>query len=595
MTRKLALLAATFLLVGSAWAQTDSPSNLRNELRRAAAFERAGEFSSALGVLAGVLERSPAQPGAILALERIYRRQGRLWEVLPVVERALEVDPASLVVWQVELRVLDDLGRAEELRDAGERWLRLQPRTEAAYREYASVLRGSGSLREAERVLERGRHEVDRPSAFATELADIYLDQGRWAAAADEWLGLTRSSPGMAWEVVTFKLESLNVRAVAVAEALFESASEREATQAERKLGAIAALYAERFEDGRVIAAALLLELGARERQEFMTQFARVAARRSQPALVAWAYRQQLNDVRDEAVGWELARQIVRHDLTAGDTTAALDLLSEFAAWAEPGNPAHRWASSTQVRLHAFRTDTRRAERALRQHIGRYEGDPELPLLALVVAEANIRRGRLDQADRVLSLVPTNDVNSGVEARMAAVRAQLALYAGRYDEARQLFEVASAMLTDRERSEALRFLGFLRDANEGELDAVAAAHRAILQDQPSEAHGKLAAGLRRAPESRARPALLLWAGQLALEAGASKRGEELLRRIPERYPRSGEAPVALITLADALAATDQSDAAIKVLETLIIDYPDSALTPIGRRRLAELKQQVPRS
>ena len=124
---------------------------------------------------------------------------------------------------------------------------------------------------------------------------------------------------------------------------------------------------------------------------------------------------------------------------------------------------------------------------------------------------------------------------------------------------------------------------------------MAAAHRAILQDRPSEAHGKLAAGLRRAPESRARPALLLWAGQLALEAGASKRGEELLRRIPERYPRSGEAPVALITLADALAATDQSDAAIKVLETLIIDYPDSALTPIGRRRLAELKQQVPRS
>jgi hypothetical protein len=32
-----------------------------------------------------------------------------------------------------------------------------------------------------------------------------------------------------------------------------------------------------------------------------------------------------------------------------------------------------------------------------------------------------------------------------------------------------------------------------------------------------------------------------------------------------------------------------------VLEQLIIEYPKSALTPIGRRRLAELREQVPSS
>ena len=42
-------------------------------------------------------------------------------------------------------------------------------------------------------------------------------------------------------------------------------------------------------------------------------------------------------------------------------------------------------------------------------------------------------------------------------------------------------------------------------------------------------------------------------------------------------------------------SADRPSAAIELLERLILDYPDSALTPLGRRRLAELKQEVPRS
>ncbi len=53
--------------------------------------------------------------------------------------------------------------------------------------------------------------------------------------------------------------------------------------------------------------------------------------------------------------------------------------------------------------------------------------------------------------------------------------------------------------------------------------------------------------------------------------------------------------MALVTLAEALAAKGRREEAIVLLEALILDYPESALTPLGRRRLAELREEVPRS
>jgi TolA-binding protein len=80
-----------------------------------------------------------------------------------------------------------------------------------------------------------------------------------------------------------------------------------------------------------------------------------------------------------------------------------------------------------------------------------------------------------------------------------------------------------------------------------------------------------------------------------MAGGAVAEAEQVLRRIPERYPRSGEAPVAMMTLAEELAVSGRLSEAIALLEDLILEYPESALTPIGRRRLAELKEEIPRS
>ncbi len=217
-----------------------------------------------------------------------------------------------------------------------------------------------------------------------------------------------------------------------------------------------------------------------------------------------------------------------------------------------------------------------------------------MPRLALTVAEANLRRGELAEAARVLELISGFESDREVAAMLAATRAYLALYDGRYAESRADFELAAATLRGAERSDALRLLRFLRDGSAAELRAVAAARRAQSDGRARDAFDALRDGLERAAPSAARPALLLWAGELALTAGALEAAEQALRDVWARYPESGEAPIAMMALAEALAGDGRTREAVALLEELIIEYPESALTPIGRRKLVELRDDVPR-
>lgn len=591
MGRRLGLvLVVSLLCAGRAAAQQD-PQQQRRELRRAEALERAGRLSQALAVLDSLLQASPAEPGAILAVERIHRQQGQLERLLPLLERAIRTDPGVALLRQVQLRVLADLDRGEELAEAGEDWLRSAPRTTVAYREYAAALRRTGRPEEAERVLRQGRQQLAPSTALAPELASLYLQQRHWDAAAAEWLAILHDSPGLAWELIGHELRTLGPDAESVARTTLQLVA-GDSSVAGQQLAVIASLYAGKPGEARERAETLLDALSERERRPFLGRFSRLAADRVQPALVAWAYRHLLRYVPEDVAHWHLAREIVRHDLSAGDTTAVLEFLHDFMEAAEPGGTVHRWASAMQIRLYAARAEAARAERALQRHMALYAG-AGLPELTVAVAEADLQRGRFEEAASVLALVPQVEIDASLAARLSAVRGYLALCRGGYDEARAELEIAAQGLRGERRAEALRLLGFLQDANERELRVVAAAHRLVLGGRPLEASQRLADGLARATPSSARPALLLWAGELAIAGGSLARGEGMLRRIPEHYPRSGEAPVALLMLAEALAVSARPAEAAVLLEKLILGYPESALAPIGRRRLAELRHEVP--
>jgi TolA-binding protein len=210
------------------------------------------------------------------------------------------------------------------------------------------------------------------------------------------------------------------------------------------------------------------------------------------------------------------------------------------------------------------------------------------------LAEANVRAGQLAEAARVLDLLPPGRARAGLEARVALLEAYVALHAGDYEESRAKFETAAQGLEGPERAHAIRLLRFLRLGNAAELQAVAGAHGALLADRRLDAFESLRDGLEHAPVSAARPSLLLWAGELALHADQLSTGQSILRAVFDDYSDSAEAPVALLTLADALVDAGRPDESVPLLERLIIEYPQSAMTPLARRRLAEIRAAVPR-
>jgi predicted Zn-dependent protease len=584
-------VTAWLVLAASAAAQTaEQQQHLRQEMRRIESLEQADRLADARAALDELLEDWPAEPRAVAAAVRIYRRQGTLRSVAPLLDRAVEAAPTATALRQLQLGVLVELGLEAQLRKAGEDWLAAAPRSEVAYREYAMALRRAGSPAEAERVLRRGLDSVDGPVRLASELADIYVEQRRWGLAADLWVLILDVSPRLGRDLLGYRLGALGPAARPAAAALLMRLPD-EGPSEQRDLAAIAALYAGRPDDARQIAQALADELEGGERQAFLARFSELAADLAQPALLDWAYREMLSARAADTSPWDIARRIVEYDLSVGDTTAARHTLDDFVERADPGSPAHRWASALLVRIHAAAGQAD-ARELLENHVRLYADDDEIPALAVAVAEASLQRGDPEEAARVLELVPDPGVDPDVATMFMLTRGYLAFYGADYEEARLGFEVAAARLRGEARADALRILGFL---NAAELHAAAAAQRSGLQDGPLAAYEELVRGLERATPSPARPALLLWAGELAIAAASLKDAELVLQRVGERYPESGEAPVAMMMLAEARTAHGQRAEAMALLEELIIEYPQSALTPIARRRLAELRGEVPKS
>ncbi|HSG80833.1 MAG TPA: hypothetical protein VLC48_01180, partial [Gemmatimonadota bacterium] len=496
-SRALLMIVASFVILvdaGASAAQTDRDA-LRRQLQNIMVLEQTGQLERANLELQAMLRDYPAEPGVVLAYERVCRRLGTLPDALAAIERAIQFDSGSGLLWQAQLRVLGELGRSEELVATGERWLSSAPRSEETYREYGLALSRMGEFQRAERVLLEGQQQADRPEVLTFALADLYISQGRWQDVALQWSRVMESSPNMGWDLVVSRFESLGLEYRSVAAEVLAALGERPASPRVARLGAIAALYAEQLDVAWAMAEAAARDMEPVQRRVFMEKLAGAAARHDQPAMVAWAYRQVLSDMPADSTAWELARQIVQFDLSAGDTAAALGTLDRFLAGAQPETSTHRWVAGLRLRLVAARGSADQAADALQEYAQLYPDDRELLDLALIVAEALLRDGRPDESRKVLELVPGGRSDRKLAAQTSAFRAYLALYAGEFDEARADFELAAQTLTGAERGAVIRLLRLLRDASEAELRGVSSAHLATLQHEPQQAYHRLMEGL----------------------------------------------------------------------------------------------------
>ena len=89
----------------------------------------------------------------------------------------------------------------------------------------------------------------------------------------------------------------------------------------------------------------------------------------------------------------------------------------------------------------------------------------------------------------------------------------------------------------------------------------------------------------------AAPALLSLAARLENNHRNNAHAVALWERIIKSFPKSPEAPEALLTWARQLAVSGDLVTAVTRYETLLVDYPDSALLPQGRRELEKVKEK----
>lgn len=201
--------------------------------------------------------------------------------------------------------------------------------------------------------------------------------------------------------------------------------------------------------------------------------------------------------------------------------------------------------------------------------------DPET---AAQLALAAARAGDVDRARRVAS-------EAGLPAD-APARAWLALYEGDLAAARGL-------LTRAEDADpgAIQPLAVLSRTGGAVAPGFGRAILTLARGDTAGAARVLAASV--SEVAGAESLLLIWAARLNAARGDGAGAGRLYDAVARDYPRSVEAPEAILEQARLLTRAGRSEAAAERFEHLILTYPASAVLPAARRELDALRGRTP--
>ncbi len=598
--RALALaLIGVVLGVGSSPAQEAGAGEIER-LREAARHEAAGELDRAESLLRDVVEERPESLPALLSLERVLRRSGRLEDLVPLVEAGLAREPSSPLLNQLRVRSLSELDRVAELEAAATDWLGAVPGLEVPYREIGRVWRARGEYARAREVLEEGRRRLQRPDALALELGDLYAEIGEPRLAVREWdRAIDRRGRGATQ--VRRRLRSLPDAGGAVLPDLLDLLAREPAPRGRLEAAVELALEGGLEDRTWSLVERLLPELAVTERRALMEEIGRKAdaaglarlAYRAYGELVAIeeaAGRRGRGTVAGGAASPANMRLLVIRDrvaelaLVVGDTAGAARSYRAVEEAFEPGSPGRRRAMADRIELLAAR-DPGQALDALNAFIVEHPEAPEVDGLSAAIARALERDGRRGEAERVLS---------GVDGpRSSLVRGRLLLARGEIAGARAEYVRAAPGLEGREATRVLTLATLLGRIPATSGPVVGDALRLRDRGDAGAAVDRILAGVA-AVEPDGRAPLLDFAAGVAVESGLMEEARTIRRRIVTDHPGAAEAPRALLALARDLGSeVDARAEARELLERLIIEYPRSALVPQARRELDRLTRGGP--
>ena len=574
----LVISAALALAPATADGQLSSSEESRL-LREAARAESAGDYAASVEILTSLLAERPASSGAIFALERVLRAQGRVSQVLDPIDAFLAVDPVSTGPRYLKLRILLEVDSLAELRSAAQSWIAQNPASPDSYREVARVYERAFGGEEALSVLRRGQSRAGG-GVLAVEAGDVLLRLDRPLEALMEWAraldGPDAQAPGALRRMVRTGGEHPGLAPAVVLELAAEGAAETR-----RRAAIEIALEARLQPEALSLAEEVAGDLPEREREGFLNAVLRLAEEKDADQLALWTLQQLRRETPRGSRARTLDRQIAVTSLVAGDTVRALEARERYARGLPERSPERRRALAEMIRLETATG----APLALLDRFAAFREEfpnaPEADPLAVALSARFRENGDLETAAFVLE---------GVQGPLSAQeRAWLALEAGNRESARINLMLAAGGLPATEATAIVQLIGILDRVGE---QAAALAGRVSIarhREGAGAAFSLVNDAVHALPPDD-QPPLLAMAARIADEIDQQGEAARLRESLAATFPESSEAPEAILQLARYRAATPTGvPAAIELLEELILARPNSAVVPVARRELERLR------
>ena len=553
-----------------------------DQITRAFDMERRGNYAGAADAYRAVLTTRPADPGALLGLERALTALNRISDIVPQVQAALDTRPNSSAVYSVALRTWSALDRPDSARRALDLWVAIQPNDEAPYREWANLALSKRDRQEARRTYQLARDRLKIPDALAAEVAQVAMLEEDFPTAVKEWAAAMRRSPG-------YRVNAVNTMSSAAERnrPLILRELEKEGSAEARQLaGSLHARWGNPVAGYRLLAGALprsnaqaieVLRQFLDVVQPLDTREARQAQGMTYEAMAARSAGQQASRYRLDAA---------RVYADAGDGESAHRMLSALATDPNAPRGVASDASGTLVTVLLEEGKVEQASRELDQH--RNALSPEqYQTLSRKLAMGWARAGNLDRADAAIA------GDSTVEGLDVAGR--LKLFRGDLVAANELLRSAGPFAGSRDESTSrAALLALLQPIEQDSLPELGAALLELERRDTAKAitglerlAGRLAAGAGGAE-------LRLQVGRLQRARGQNAEAERSFRAAATAGAAS-TTPAASLELARLLLAVGRKTESQATLEQLILDHPQSAVTPQARRLLDEIRGAVPRT
>ncbi len=577
-----ALVPLMSLALGMVPAMADAQLSSREEsrlLREAARAESAEDYAASVEILTSLLRERPASSGAVFALERVLRAQGRIEQVLAPIDAFLAVDPVSTGPRYLKLKILLEVDSLAELRSTAESWIAQNRASSNSYREVARVYERAFGGEEALSVLRRGQSRVG-DGVLAVEAGDVLLRLGRPREALLEWArALDRSetqAPAALRRMVRAGAGNPGLVPGIVRELAADTASDT------RRRAAIEIALAAGLEPEALrLATGVARGLPERERQGFLTGLLRLAEEKDAEQLALWTLQELRQEAPRGSRARTLDRQIAVTSLVAGDTARALEARERYARGLPERSPERRRALAEMIRLQtATAAPAALLDRfeAFRQE---FPSAPETDPLAVALSALFRVRGDAEAADRVLE---------GVQGALSAQeRAWLAFDAGNHESARINLVLAAGGLPASDATSIVQLVGILDRVGEQAAGLAGQASVVRHREGAGAAFALVSESVHALPPED-QPPLLAMAARLADEADQGSEAARLRESLAATFPESGEASEAILRLARYRASTPTGvPAAIELLQDLILARPNSAVVPVARRELERLR------